>query len=114
VQRVQLLIGGRDVDAANGATFVRLNPMTGEPATTAAAASVAAGMLREAASMTSQIGGEVIPSDVPGSLALSIRQPAGVVLGLAPWNAPIILGVRAIAMPLACGNTVILKASEVC
>ena len=178
MQRVQLLIGGRDVDAANGATFVRLNPMTGEPATTAAAASVAdgiaaadaaaaafpawsslgpsarrakllraaevleaqagrfveavttetgatagwthfnvflaAGMLREAASMTSQIGGEVIPSDVPGSLAMSIRQPAGVVLGLAPWNAPIILGVRAIAMPLACGNTVILKGSEVC
>jgi benzaldehyde dehydrogenase (NAD) len=38
----------------------------------------------------------------------------GVVLGLAPWNAPIILGVRAIAMPLACGNTVILKASEIC
>ena len=75
---------------------------------------LAAGMLREAASMTSQIGGEVIPSDVPGSLAMSVRQPAGVVLGLAPWNAPIILGVRAIAMPLACGNTVILKASEIC
>jgi acyl-CoA reductase-like NAD-dependent aldehyde dehydrogenase len=37
-----------------------------------------------------------------------------VVLGIAPWNAPIILGVRAIAVPLACGNTVILKASEVC
>jgi benzaldehyde dehydrogenase (NAD) len=36
------------------------------------------------------------------------------VLGIAPWNAPIILGVRAVAMPLACGNTVILKASEVC
>jgi acyl-CoA reductase-like NAD-dependent aldehyde dehydrogenase len=178
VQRVQLLIGGRDVDARNGATFVRLNPMTGEPATTAAAAAVAdgvaaadaaaaafpawstlgpsarrakllraadvlesqagrfveavttetgatagwthfnvflaAGMLREAASMTSQITGEVIPSDVPGSLAMSVRQPVGVVLGLAPWNAPIILGVRAIAMPLACGNTVILKGSEIC
>ncbi len=178
MQHVQLLIGGRDVDAQNGATFVRLNPMTGEPATSAAAASaadgiaaadaaagafpawsalgpsarrarllraadvlesqagrfveavtsetgatagwthfnvfLAAGMLREAASMTSQIGGEVIPSDVPGNLALSVRQPVGVVLGLAPWNAPIILGVRAIAMPLACGNTVILKGSEVC
>jgi vanillin dehydrogenase len=75
---------------------------------------LAAGMLREAAAMTSQISGEVIPSDVPGSLAMAIRQPAGVVLGLAPWNAPIILGVRAVAMPLACGNTVILKASEVC
>jgi len=75
---------------------------------------LAAGMLREAAAMTTQISGEVIPSDVPGSLAMGIRQPAGVVLGIAPWNAPIILGVRAIAMPLACGNTVILKASEVC
>lgn len=74
----------------------------------------AASMLREAAAMTTQIAGEVIPSDVPGSLAMAIRQPAGVVLGIAPWNAPIILGVRAIAMPLACGNTVILKASEVC
>jgi acyl-CoA reductase-like NAD-dependent aldehyde dehydrogenase len=178
VQRVQLLIGGRELDATNGATFVRLNPMTGEAASTAAAATVAdataaadaaaaafpawsslgptarraklmraadvlesqagrfvelvtsetgatagwthfnvhlaAGMLREAAAMTSQIGGEVIPSDVPGSLAMAIRQPVGVVLGLAPWNAPIILGVRAIAMPLACGNTVILKGSEVC
>jgi len=75
---------------------------------------LAAGMLREAAAMTTQISGEIIPSDVPGSLAMGVRQPAGVVLGIAPWNAPIILGVRAIAMPLACGNTVILKASEVC
>jgi acyl-CoA reductase-like NAD-dependent aldehyde dehydrogenase len=75
---------------------------------------LAAGMLREAAAMTTQIGGEVVPSDVPGNLALAVRQPAGVVLGIAPWNAPIILGVRAVAMPLACGNTVILKASEVC
>jgi acyl-CoA reductase-like NAD-dependent aldehyde dehydrogenase len=45
---------------------------------------------------------------------MGIRQPAGVVLGIAPWNAPIILGVRAIAVPLACGNAVILKASETC
>jgi acyl-CoA reductase-like NAD-dependent aldehyde dehydrogenase len=37
-----------------------------------------------------------------------------VCLGIAPWNAPVILGVRSIAMPLACGNTVVLKASEVC
>jgi acyl-CoA reductase-like NAD-dependent aldehyde dehydrogenase len=75
---------------------------------------LAAGMLREAAAMTTQIGGEVVPSDVPGNLAMALKQPVGVVLGIAPWNAPIILGVRAVAMPLACGNTVILKASEVC
>ncbi|MDB5672039.1 MAG: acyl-CoA reductase family protein [Alphaproteobacteria bacterium] len=75
---------------------------------------LAAGIVREAAAMTTQIGGEVIPSDKPGCLAMAVREPAGVIVGIAPWNAPIILGVRAIAMPLACGNTVILKASEIC
>jgi len=178
MENIELLIAGRNVPAARAATFDRLNPISGEVATRASAASVpdaraaadaaaaafplwsamgpserraklnkaadllesraaqfaailttetgatggwahfnvhlAAGMLREAAAMTTQINGEVIPSDVPGSLAMSIRQPVGVVLGIAPWNAPIILGVRAIATPLACGNTVILKASEVC
>jgi len=178
VEKISLLIAGRDVPAAGSATFDRLNPISGEVATRAAAASVqdaraaadaaaaafpkwsalgpserrarlnkaaellearaaqfaailttetgatggwghfnvhlAANMLREAAALTTQIGGEVVPSDVPGSLAMAIRQPVGVVLGIAPWNAPVILGVRAVAVPLACGNTVILKASEVC
>ena len=75
---------------------------------------LAADMLREAAALSTQISGEVIPSDVPGSLAMAVRQSAGVVLGIAPWNAPVILGVRAIAVPLACGNTVVLKGSELC
>jgi len=75
---------------------------------------LAAGMVREAAALTTQIGGEVIPSDKPGCLAMALREPVGVILGIAPWNAPIILGVRAIAVPLACGNAVILKASETC
>ena len=75
---------------------------------------LAAGMLREAAAMTTQIAGEIIPSNVPGSLAMGYRQPVGVVAGIAPWNAPVILSVRAVAMPLACGNTVVLKASEMC
>jgi acyl-CoA reductase-like NAD-dependent aldehyde dehydrogenase len=75
---------------------------------------LAASMVREAAALTTQVGGEVIPSDKPGTLAMALREPVGVILGIAPWNAPIILGVRAIAVPLACGNTVILKASENC
>jgi acyl-CoA reductase-like NAD-dependent aldehyde dehydrogenase len=75
---------------------------------------LAVGMLREAAASTTRIGGEVIPSDKPGLMAMALRQPVGAVLGIAPWNAPVILGVRAVAMPLACGNTVILKASEMC
>ena len=75
---------------------------------------LAASMVREAAAITTQIAGEVIPSDKPGCLAMALKEPVGVILGIAPWNAPIILGVRAIAVPLACGNAVILKASETC
>jgi acyl-CoA reductase-like NAD-dependent aldehyde dehydrogenase len=73
-----------------------------------------AGILREAAALTTQIKGEVIPSDKPGTLAMALRQPLGVIVGMAPWNAPVILGVRAVAMPIAAGNTVVLKASEMC
>ncbi|WP_158812439.1 aldehyde dehydrogenase [Methylocapsa sp. S129] len=175
---VALMIQGKDLPASNGATFERLNPMTGEIATRAAAATIAdaasavsaaaaafpawsalgpgerrarlvraganleartpdfveamaqeigatagwahfnvhlaVGMLQEAAAMTTQIGGEIIPSNRPGMTAMAVRQPVGVVLGIAPWNAPVILGVRAVAMPLACGNTVVLKSSEIC
>jgi acyl-CoA reductase-like NAD-dependent aldehyde dehydrogenase len=75
---------------------------------------LAAGMVREAAAITTQISGEVIPSDKPGCIAMALREPVGVMVGIAPWNAPIILGVRAVAVPLACGNTVVLKASEQC
>jgi acyl-CoA reductase-like NAD-dependent aldehyde dehydrogenase len=72
----------------------------------------AATLLEEAAALTTQVSGETVPSDHAGTLALALRQPAGVVVGMAPWNAPVILGVRAIAVPLAVGNTVVLKASE--
>ncbi|MGO8579045.1 aldehyde dehydrogenase [Rhizobium leguminosarum] len=74
----------------------------------------AANILREAGTMTTQISGEIIPSDKPGTLAMGVRQAAGVCLAIAPWNAPVILATRAIAMPIACGNTVVLKASEQC
>lgn len=75
---------------------------------------LAAGILREAAALTTHIKGEVIPSDKPGTVAMALREPLGVVLGIAPWNAPVILGVRAIASALACGNCIVFKASETC
>jgi acyl-CoA reductase-like NAD-dependent aldehyde dehydrogenase len=71
-----------------------------------------AGLFREAAAQAYSLVGEVIPSDLPDTLALATRQPVGVVVGIAPWNAPLILGARALAMPIAYGNTVVLKASE--
>jgi len=72
----------------------------------------AAGLLREAAAQAYGLIGEIIPSDLPDTMAMAIRQPVGVVVGIAPWNAPMILGMRAVAMPLAYGNTVVFKASE--
>lgn len=71
-----------------------------------------ASILREAAAATTWITGEVVPADRAGTLSMSLREPCGVVLSMAPWNAPIVLGTRSLAMPLACGNTVVFKASE--
>lgn len=178
MDQIGLLIANEDQQATGGGTFERRNPISGEIATRAAAATVedaqraadaaaaafpvwsktgprerrkillkaadvleskgplfaavmgaeigatagwamfnvmlAADMLREAASLVTQIKGEIVPSDRPGSTAMAIRQPAGVVLAMAPWNAPVILGVRSLATPLACGNTVVMKTSELC
>jgi acyl-CoA reductase-like NAD-dependent aldehyde dehydrogenase len=177
-QQQPLLIGGEWVAAAEGRTYEKADPFTGDPVTEAAAAApadavraadaaaaafaewsstapsqrsalllaaadllaerapeiaqtmtaevgatfgwgmfncaLAAGMLRHAASLADAVGGEAIASDVPGLDAQGVRQAAGVVVGIAPWNAPVILATRAIATPLAFGNTVVLKASEEC
>ncbi len=115
-ERRALLLKAADALAAKAPQFVEaVAAETGAPGMWAGFnVMLGANMLREAAALTTQVAGEVIPSDVPGSLAMGVRQPAGVVLGIAPWNAPVILGVRAIATPLACGNTVILKGSENC
>lgn len=115
-ERRSFLNKAADVLAAKAGEFAELMiaETGGTPPWAGFNTMLAANMLREAASMTTQIQGEIIPSDKPGTLSMGIRQPAGVCLGIAPWNAPVILGVRAIAMALACGNTVILKASEAC
>ncbi len=75
---------------------------------------LSAKIFSETAAMTTQIGGQLIPTDYAGRTSMAYRQPAGVCLAIAPWNAPVILGVRSIAMALACGNTVVLKSSELC
>ncbi|MFJ6326015.1 MULTISPECIES: aldehyde dehydrogenase [unclassified Rhizobium] len=115
-QRRTILAKAADIMDAKVGEFTRL--MMEETGATAPWAGfnvmLAANILREAAAMTTQIGGEIIPSDKPGTLAMGVRQAAGVCLAIAPWNAPVILATRAIAMPIACGNTVILKASEQC
>ncbi|ARO29516.1 salicylaldehyde dehydrogenase protein [Rhizobium sp. NXC14] len=115
-QRRAILMKAADIMDSKVAEFTRR--MIEETGATAPWAGfnvmLAANILREAGAMTTQISGEIIPSDKPGSLSMGVRQAAGVCLAIAPWNAPVILATRAIAMPIACGNTVILKASEQC
>ncbi len=69
------------------------------------------GLLREAAAQAHQANGEIIPSDLPGAFYMAVRQPVGVVAGIGPWNAPLILSLRSICMPIAYGNTAVLKPS---
>jgi acyl-CoA reductase-like NAD-dependent aldehyde dehydrogenase len=69
------------------------------------------GLFRQAAALAYAPLGEVIPSDT-GAFAMGLRRPVGVVGAIAPWNAALILSARAIAAPLALGNTVVLKPSE--
>jgi len=69
------------------------------------------GLFRQAAALAYAPLGEVLPSDT-GAFAMGVRRPVGVVGAIAPWNAALILSARAIAAPLALGNTVVLKPSE--
>src|SRR3954453_9999186 len=70
------------------------------------------GLLRQGAAAAYSPLGQIIPSDHPGTLAMGLRRPVGVVAAIAPWNSALILSARSIAAPLALGNTVVLKPSE--
>jgi salicylaldehyde dehydrogenase len=73
---------------------------------------LAANVFREAASLATQIQGETIPTDKPGALSMTVRQPVGAVLSIVPWNGTVVLAARAIAYPLVCGNSVVFRGSE--
>jgi acyl-CoA reductase-like NAD-dependent aldehyde dehydrogenase len=68
-------------------------------------------LFRQAAALPYAPIGEIIPSDT-GTFAMGVRRPVGVVAAISPWNAALILSARAIAAPMALGNTVVHKPSE--
>jgi len=73
---------------------------------------LAANVFREAAALATQIQGETIPTDKPGALSMTIRQPVGVIFSMVPWNGTVVLAARAIAYPIVCGNSVVFRGSE--
>ncbi|EOD46582.1 hypothetical protein GTA08_BOTSDO11740 [Neofusicoccum parvum] len=75
-------------------------------------ATTAAELIRDVAGRISGVMGAIPATMDEGTTALVLKEPFGVVLGIAPWNAPYILGVRSVLYALAAGNTTILKGSE--
>ncbi len=73
---------------------------------------LAANAFREAASLATQIQGETLPTDKPDTLSMTLRQPAGPILSIVPWNGTVVLAARAIAYPIVCGNSVVFRGSE--
>lgn len=88
-------------ELGTSAAFARMNTAT------------AAEMLRDAAGRLAQtLTGQLPHPQEDGQSALLYKVPYGVVLGIAPWNAPYLLGVRACLYPIAAGNTCLLKGAE--
>ncbi|MGI5411866.1 aldehyde dehydrogenase family protein [Streptomyces chartreusis] len=75
-------------------------------------ARLAADILLEAAAEVTRPTGQTLVTNAEGVHSAQVRVPKGVIAAISPWNAPVILGVRAVAMPIAMGNTVVMKPSE--
>jgi vanillin dehydrogenase len=56
--------------------------------------------------------GQTIPCEIPGRISMAIRRPLGAIGAIAPFNFPLILATKKVALALAAGNTFVLKPSE--
>ncbi|KAI0731464.1 Aldehyde/histidinol dehydrogenase [Fomitopsis betulina] len=68
--------------------------------------------LRVDAGAIDQLKGEAYVSMLPGGQVTTQRRAMGVIYAISPWNVPTALTIRAFAVPIVCGNTVVLKTSE--
>ncbi|KAF3391464.1 Vanillin dehydrogenase, partial [Penicillium rolfsii] len=69
-------------------------------------------MLRDVAGRIGSICGSVPVVEAEGQSAIVFKEAMGVILGIVPWNAPYVFGIRSAACALAAGNTTILKSSD--
>lgn len=68
--------------------------------------------IRAAIGMVRRVSGETLPSDYPGRLSFTWREPRGVVAVITPFNVPLIKASRLCANALATGSTLVLLPSE--
>jgi len=72
----------------------------------------AASFLSWNAGEAERIAGETVPASVPGKRLVVIRQPAGVVATITPWNFPSAMITRKLGPALAAGCTCVVKPAE--
>ncbi len=70
-------------------------------------------VFRDAAEEATRIGGEVLPTDAlpvgAGRIALTRRFPLSPIVGITPFNFPVLLAAHKIAPAMACGAAITLK-----
>ena len=113
-ERQRLFLRAADITERRLEDAVRLMAVEGGASRVFAAFQVrlSAAMLRQAASWGYMPYGDLIRSDVPGRLAMVARKPLGVVAGFTPWNGAFYLAWRTFLLPMAFGNTTVIKPSE--
>ncbi|KAL0577341.1 hypothetical protein V5O48_004639 [Marasmius crinis-equi] len=73
-----------------------------------------AGFLKASAALVAnELRGQRFPSERnPEAVVWTEKRPFGVIFTQSPWNAPIALTLRAVVIPILCGNTVVFRPSE--
>ncbi len=113
-ERQRLFLKAADITDRRMNDAVRIMAAEGGASRTFAAHQVklSSSMLRQAASWGYLPYGDMMKSDVPGRTALVARKPLGVVAGFTPWNGAFYLAWRTFLLPMAFGNTTVIKPSE--
>jgi acyl-CoA reductase-like NAD-dependent aldehyde dehydrogenase len=113
-QRQRLFLKAADICERRLEDAVKIMAIEGGASRTFAAFQVhlSSAMLRQAASWGFLPYGDLMRSDVPGRVAMVSRKPLGVVAGFTPWNGAFYLAWRTFLLPMAFGNTTVIKPSE--
>ncbi|VDB92108.1 unnamed protein product [Peniophora sp. CBMAI 1063] len=70
-------------------------------------------MMRAYAGMANELKGQTFPSCVPGGGQVIVQRRAqGVVYSVIPWNGPVSLTLRGVAIPAILGNSIVMRPSE--
>lgn len=111
--RERVLLRAADIMESRAEEFVELLVREGGKAQSIARGEFAGSvnLFRVAAGECRRHTTEMYPAGKPGQMSLAVRHSLGVILGILPFNYPLILSVKKLAFALAAGNSFILKPS---